>query len=320
MRWWFAGAVFFVTGCGGARTGLFVSDEAPAADDAGDAGDAGIVDAHVEDAHHEPIVDAETEDALPPIDAGPDGPVANPYCVDAGLTLVYVIGSDNTLYSFYPPAAAFTRIGVISCPAASNASPFSMAVDRSGTAYVVFSDGELFRVSTADASCQATAFQVGQSGFVTFGMGFAANTADPGETLYVASSGTTTSTTSDLASIDTTSLLLTPVGTIPASRPELTGNGEGRLFGFTSQGNATGSFVDEIDKSTGALIAESPLPTVDQGAGWAFAWWGSDFWLFTSPGTGTTVTRFRPSDGSVTVVAQIDSVIVGAGVSTCAPQ
>jgi hypothetical protein len=65
------------------------------------------------------------------------------------------------------------------------------------------------------------------------------------------------------------------------------------------------------------------LPGVDLGGAWAFAFWGGDFYLFTAPGgngTSSLVTRYRPSDGSVTQVAMAPGVtIVGAGVSPCAP-
>ena len=39
-----------------------------------------------------------------------------------------------------------------------------------------------------------------------------------------------------------------------------------------------------------------------------------------APGGTSEVTRFRPSDNSTKVVAKLPEVIVGAGVSTCAPQ
>jgi hypothetical protein len=56
------------------------------------------------------------------------------------------------------------------------------------------------------------------------------------------------------------------------------------------------------------------------GSGWAFAFWGGDFWVFTAPAGDSRITRFRPSDGSVTtVVDSLGAIIVGAGVSTCAP-
>ena len=107
-----------------------------------------------EDATEEDVVD---EDVLPPIDVSPPVDVAND-CPDAGSTLVYVITYQNALMSFYPPTGTFKRIGTITCPTVPANTPYSMAVDRLGIAYVVFSDGELFRVSTADASGQATSF------------------------------------------------------------------------------------------------------------------------------------------------------------------
>jgi hypothetical protein len=65
----------------------------------------------------------------------------------------------------------------------------------------------------------------------------------------------------------------------------------------------------------------SDLPGVDIAGGWAFAFWGGDFYTFTAPGdTSTVVQRFRPSDGTVVQVASLSLVVVGAGVSTCAPQ
>src|SRR6185503_15224882 len=93
-------------------------------------------------------------------------------CEDAGVTYIYVMTEENQLLSFYPPTLGFTGIGKIDCPADPGATPFSMAVDRAGIAYVVFNDGELFRVSTLTASCKPTGFTINQNGFPTvFGMG-----------------------------------------------------------------------------------------------------------------------------------------------------
>ena len=125
---------------------------------------------------------------LPPIDARPLPDVVRNDCPDASVTLIYVITAQYDLYSFNPATSAFTRIGAIACPVQTpGATPFSMAVDRKGAAYVLFNDGELFRVSTATAACISTPFARGQSGFATlFGMGFASDTNGPQETLFVA--------------------------------------------------------------------------------------------------------------------------------------
>ncbi|MBM4359994.1 MAG: hypothetical protein FJ096_17965, partial [Deltaproteobacteria bacterium] len=52
---------------------------------------------------------------------------------------VYVVGTGNELFSFSPPTLTFKQIGSINCVAAGGfGTPFSMAVARDGTAYVLF--------------------------------------------------------------------------------------------------------------------------------------------------------------------------------------
>jgi hypothetical protein len=307
-----------LAGCGG-RTDLLVGG--PRRDASTDVQTEPVMDASVEDAPVEdaPVEDAPEEDSLPPIDATPD--VIHPNnCPDGSATLVYVVTEQNQLYSFYPPSGTFKAIGTIHCNDGT-ATPFSMGVDRQGIARVVFDDGKLFLVNTRNAACSPTPFQPNQDGVETFGMGYVADTTDTGETLYIASDE---SNTSRLGIIDTTNYTLSIVATMapndPFQRAELTGTGSGDLFAFYTRGNS-GSAIGQIDRNTGALIAETQLPSVSQGNAWAFAYWGGDFWMFTAPGgAGSTVTRFRPADNSVAVVAHLRTSIVGAGVSTCAPE
>jgi hypothetical protein len=277
-----------------------------------------------------PEQDAGDEDALPPIDVVEPVDAFNE-CPDAGSTLVYLITEQYDLMSFYPPAASFRTIGAIRCPAAGGATPFSMAVDRQGLAYIVYDDGELFNVSTATAACQPTPFRPGslQDFSNTFGMGFSKDTTGPGETLFIASDEMG-SQVSRLGTIDTMTFQIGVVGTFhpQINLAELTGTGAGQLFAFYPLDPANPSTSDtaigEIDKTTANIIAQSTLPGVSVGSGWAFAFWGGDFYTFTAPGANPTnpsvVTRFRPSDGSITQVASTSETIVGAGVSTCAPQ
>ena len=281
------------------------------------------------DGAHEAGHDADAEaqaDALPRLDVSfPDVPVVSS-CPDAGSTLVYVLTSSNDLYSFYPPTLAFTLIGTIVCPTTSTtASPFSMAVDRQGIAYSVFTDGELFRVDTASAACQATGYAGGQDGFVTFGMGYVANTADAGETLYVAEATASNAKPNSmgLASIDTTALKLGFVGSFspPIPGPELTGTAEGSLFAYYTNAMGSGSHIVEVDRTSAQVVADSPLLVGAPDDAYAFAFWGGKFWVFTSTGTGgTQVTEFDPQTGLETDPTTMPEVIVGAGVSTCAPQ
>src|SRR4051812_34321253 len=81
----------------------------------------------------------------------PPGPGGNQAGCSDAAKLVYVVSDSNELFSFAPDKVAFTKIGQLNCPSG-GATPNSMAVDRSGNAWVNFSDGGLFKVSTADAS------------------------------------------------------------------------------------------------------------------------------------------------------------------------
>ena len=296
----------------GAKTGLVLPEAAPdtaVADTARDTADA----SDAEDTLDAPD-STSTIDVLPPIDSPP-------FCKDPTVLLVYVVTESNELLSFEPPSATFRSIGTINCPASGGATPFSMAVDHTGIAYVVFSDGELFRVNVKDASCKATSYTSPGGAFTTFGMGFVRDPTGTAETLYVA----TTGTPSTLAKIDTATMKIASVATLDPEvlSAELTGTGAGQLFGFF-QNRAAGdgsSSIAEIDKTTGAIAGRADLPTVSQGSGWAFAFWGGDFYTFTAPASvgHTIVQRYRPGDGSVVQVQELNSIVVGAGVSTCAP-
>jgi hypothetical protein len=124
---------------------------------------------------------------------------------------------------------------------------------------------------------------------------------------------------------------ITPTNIVNA---ELTGTGDGRLFAFYAQGAS--SAIAQLDPSTGRAVGNDNLSALPQKlpagvmgmhtSGWAFAFWGNDFYLFTTdltdltPTGGSVVTRFNPADGSQATVTRLPELIVGAGVSTCAPQ
>jgi hypothetical protein len=321
-----------LVGACGSRTGLLVpppEHDATAPDVAADVPEEPDVVEEPE-AALDAEADAAEEDAPPMIEETVD------ICPDAGSTLVYLITQQNVLMSFYPPTATFTTIGTIMCPdpgtSTTPPTPFSMAVDRAGIAYVLFESGHLYRVSTRTAICVPTSFVPGQAFPPQFGMGFSANVdadggGDAGETLYIASDPGWPSPmpgASSLGSLDTASYTATALAPFtPVIRePELTGTGAGNLYAFWAPNTSSDTSIVEIDKTTSVVTALATLPGVTFGNGWAFAFWGGDFYTFTSPsGVASIVTRYRPSDGSIVQVATTqDLVIVGAGVSTCAPQ
>jgi hypothetical protein len=287
----------------------------PGIDDAGD-----VADVYTRDAIAEgPPVE---NDVAAPFDQFNDSPIPTG-CPSSGpdSTRIYLISSENELFSFYPPTLDLRKVGDISCAGANGATPYSMAVNRAGTAYSVFSDGTLWQISTADASCAATPYAAALPGapFRTFGMGYTGDLAT--ETLFVCDARFS-GDSAGLARIDTTTFGRTFVADFNPMLPrcELTGTSDGRLFAFCLPTSSPGSILAEIDPTTANVITETNLPLGAQSDAFAFAFWGGVFWVFLSPGGPTTVSKYDPQTHELLDVSTINSTIVGAGVSTCAPR
>jgi len=316
LRWVLASLVAFnaamigFVACG-ARTGLPIDDETS------DAGPDTPVDGGPD------ATDAPKDS---PVDIGPDVPedvVSD--CTDPSTKFIYLVTQEKDLYSFNPANGAFVLRGTLNCPSDATATPFSMGVDRKGTAFVVYNDGNLFQVSTKDASCKPTPFVPNQQQFRTFGMGYALDgPTSTNETLYVAEISFTNPSLG-LASIDTKTFALSFIGPFssnPANEIEMTSAPDGNLYGCFLDSTGGNGWVVQIDKTNGTILSEKQIPiAAGPSSALAFAAWGGKFYVFTTPsGTmSTNVTRFDPTDGSLTVVANLNRVVVGAGVSTCAP-
>ncbi len=260
---------------------------------------------------------------------GKDGGAAPlPECAEETKD-IFVISEENALYSFHPPTLAFKQIGLLKCPTG-GAAPTSMAVDRTGIAWVRHSDGSIWKVSTKDLSCEPTKFtppETTDGSFFKFGMGFAtASKGGSAEELFVSDNGG-----AGLAKIDTDTLAMRLVGPytgdLAGKTSELTGTGDGKLYGFFVSAPAQ---IAEIAKGTGEIISATPLKDTYAGTAWAFSFYGGDFYVYTHSegnnggpplaGGGSDVTRYRPSTGEVSIVKpKVGFKIVGAGVSTCAP-
>lgn len=243
-------------------------------------------------------------------------------CAD-GTQLVYVMTDSGELHSFDPEKKVFTKKGTIQC--STGGTPNSMAVDRQGIGWVNYSNGKIFKVRISDAQCEPTTF-VPQAGFAKFGMAFASDT-DGGsdETLFVAGlspTGLPASGGAGLAKIDLATMKLTTLGDysspLSGRDAELTGTGEGKLFGFFTTSPAT---LAEIAKTNAATTSPASLDGVNTGFAFAFSFWGGDFYFYTAQLLeSSAVQRYRPSTRSVEeIIADVGFRIVGAGVSTCAP-
>ena len=269
-------------------------------------------------------------------------------CTADGVDLVYVVDEQNDFMSFDPrklPGDPFTVIGTLNCPTTGPSiqtgntmvMPFSMSVDRDGTAWVLYTNGQLFEVSLTTAACTAAGNTVDAGGMALFGMGFVTDMAGGmTEKLYLAGGNNDpTASPRKLAYDDTHGGNLTPVasGTISAApaqfSPELTGTSEAKLYGFFPNLTQV-AYVQEINKADGSPVGMTwNLGTTGLGANindWAFAQWGGTCYIFvtTSDSTGqnrnSTVRTIDRATGTYSTILQnLPYYIDGAGVSTCAP-
>lgn len=244
---------------------------------------------------------------------------------------VYVVEADEMnpsaqgkLVRFDPQDQAFTDIGQLDCPADVGATPFSMSVDRDAVAWVLYSSGELFEVSTTDASCESTSFQPGQNGYDVFGMGFVLNNPDHDEeTLYVAGgAGPGSGLPPRIGYITFPDLGLTDVTEI-AGWPEMSGTAEAELWAFFPDPVTGSARVSLMIPATGEESNQIPVDSVISGSpnAWAFAHWGGRFYLFYKAQLDDSTNVFEVrQDGTVEeIISDTGRYIVGAGVSTCAP-
>jgi hypothetical protein len=254
-----------------------------------------------------------------------------------GTELIYVVDMDDNLWSFDPrdDLNEFTLLGRLDCPAGPSwpgygstvSGPFSMSVDRTGRAWVLYTSGEIFFVNIYTLDCESSPFVPGSSGLELFCMGFVSDSeGSDSETLFVAGglASQFQSATPTLAMIERATAGLTTIGPLGTGIywPEFTGTGAAELFGYIPGANAT---VTRFDKETGAVSDQWVLPpwSAEVGA-YAFAHWGGRFYIFASSTDGltqaTTVRRFDPLTGDTQIVVpSVPQIIVGAGVSTCAP-
>lgn len=223
-----------------------------------------------------------------------------------GKDLVYVLSKGpDAIHRFDPKTLAFSRLGYLDC---ADSNTFSMAIDRYNTAWILYQSGRLFKVRLDDLRCNEVVLRGRSPTLVLFGMGFSTNDSGGGETLYLGGDG--------LWKADPKTLEVSRIGSTELGDTfELTGTGDGQLYGYASI-NGT---VLHIDKTSGQTLERLRTPAL--GSSWAFAQWGGDFWLFVGSGTArSSVIRYSPTMKTSTVALEDSGIeIVGAGSSTCAP-
>ncbi|AKU96551.1 hypothetical protein AKJ09_03215 [Labilithrix luteola] len=249
------------------------------------------------------------------VDAAADANVADGIeqdCAGEENTQIYVLTQrPDAIHRFDPATLTFSLVGKLDCP---DRNTFSMAVDRRGYAWVLFKSGAIDRVRLSDLQCQEVVLNNVPVNMNVFGMGFAKDDSSAGESLFL-------HPYDGLYRVDLSTRGVSWVGkTIFPAITELTGTGDGKLFGYSPQ---TG-VISRFDKTTGAALETYRTSAAGNGA-YAFAHWGGDFWTFLDLSTeestpGSTVYRYSPATNETTIaVPGAGMSIVGAGSSTCAP-
>lgn len=250
----------------------------------------------------------------------------------AASQLVYVLSTDDNIYSFNPPTAQFTQVASLNCDTSGQLTPNSMAIDRNAVAWINYvasddSQGVIYRFDLTTKKCDKVPTVTLDYGWTRLGMGFSTDAAgSTNETLFVAGTADPfTGVGPGLGRINMTNHQVVPIGDfaspLSGQSAELTGTGDGRLFGFfTSSPVEVAQLAKTASGGVVGISKEKKVTSTPPNA-WAFSFWGGSFYLYMSDGvSNSTVTKFDPTANTVNPsYAKAPFIIVGAGVSTCAP-
>jgi len=225
------------------------------------------------------------------------------------------LDQDNNFFQFHPTTFDVTFIGTLNC--STTAYAYSMALQRNGTAWTLFTDGNLYTFDVKTAQCQPTSYLFDQGGIILFGMDFATDGSDNTERLYISTDS------SDppfrLATIDVNTLEISVIGYYDSvyARGELTSTNDGRLFGLFE---GTPFIVAEINRTNGEILSKNSqnmIQYTSDSSYFAFTSYLSNFFLFVGNFSYTDIFFYSSSTQTTTKQKTISYGIVGAGISTC---
>ncbi|MEZ4454417.1 MAG: hypothetical protein R3B09_33505 [Nannocystaceae bacterium] len=265
---------------------------------------------------------------------GPDDSMCP--CADK-LDLIYVLSDDRELWTYDPASNAFALVGGLGCPTQNGT--FSMGIGRDGYAWIQDTApqglnsyiGDLYRLDVNNpANCTDPGYTPGANGWIHFGMAFVSESADdPCDRLYgqhwngQAGAWSEGPGVGKLGVFDEVALQMNTIGPTNYNGAELTGTGDGRLYAF---GGVPDAKLIQFDKQSAAELDTKVFNGFPLTNAFAFAFWGGDFYFFTNSvpdgvGTNSKVTKLDyDGDMSLTTVNNNAPIlVVGAGVSTCAP-
>jgi hypothetical protein len=195
-----------------------------------------------------------------------------------------VLSDDAELWTFDPSSGTFSFVAAADC--GTGEGPYSMALDRSGRAWILYAGSQdvLTLDVNAPGACDDPGFTPGQAGFVLFGMAFAGNgERDDCASLYMLSyTGMGPFTEGPgagmLGVMDPQTATVKAVGPIDFNGGELSGTAEGQLFAFAGKEPAK---LVEYEKSTAEALSVLPLTGFHKTNASAFTVFRGDPYFFT---------------------------------------
>lgn len=266
--------------------------------------------------------DAAAQDAGRPPPAATDAQVVNPRLpvgCEALADHAFLLTSSGELFSFNPDTLATISLGILNCGASLN----SMAVARNGATYVSSMSGDLYQVDVTRRTCSELPFDRRQLVGQDYGMGFVSDANSQGESLFIAEQNTMISSSVRLSTIDLATYRLTPHGDFAPGVPmmEVTGTGDGRLYGFHVARDLMPAGLYALDKKNAHVLAEFPIELLPETQSFHFIFWGGGIYIFQASfrDAHSSVYRLDLFDRTVSLMGTVEPKVVGAGVSTCAP-
>jgi hypothetical protein len=195
---------------------------------------------------------------------------------------IFVLSDEGGLWSYDPIADAYELVVDPVC--ATTESPYSMAVDAHGVAWILYSDTR--RIQNFDivhpGACTDSGYLPTDAQFPLFGMGFA-RLADGCSSLFAHSYSGDGAFSEGPASgalgvIEGDPLRMRTLSAIDYDGGELSGTGDGHLFSFAGVSPAK---LVQYDPVTGAVVETVMLRGLSKTNASAFAFYGGDFYFFT---------------------------------------
>jgi hypothetical protein len=192
-----------------------------------------------------------------------------------------------------------------------------MAIQRTGKAWTLFTDGNLYTFDIQTAQCQTTLYVSQQEGLILFGMNFVKDHSNNNERLYISSDSSDPPYRLGTIDIDTLEISVVAYYNALSARAELAGTNDGRLFGLFE---GIPYIIAEINRTNGEILSKTSqnmIQYTSDSSQFAFISYLSNFFLFVGNSSFTDIFLYDSVTKITTKQQRISNGIVGAGVSTC---